>query len=88
MMKLHQDEAYWSEDAELLVTTLNICAGHTVNKEEDILSPHEYQTLSKLTNKICRQLSQIQSIKVILYIYISAYIYIHKLFFYVCFVST
>ncbi|KAI3473001.1 hypothetical protein Pfo_030084 [Paulownia fortunei] len=64
LMKLHQGEANYGADAELLVTAANICAGHIAFKE-DILSHHEYKTLSKLTNKICQQLSQIQNKKVV-----------------------
>lgn len=63
LIKLQQGDANSCEDAELLVTTLNICAGHT-GLNEDILSRHEYKALSNLTNKICRHLSQVQSKKV------------------------
>nr|QMW69083.1 terpene synthase 6 [Callicarpa americana] len=62
LMKLEQGKANGGADAELLISTLNICAGHTAFKE-DILSHHEYKTLSNLTNKICQKLSQIQNQK-------------------------
>ncbi|KAL1532389.1 Gly-Xaa carboxypeptidase [Salvia divinorum] len=50
------------DDAELLTNTLNICAGHIAFREE-ILSHNTYKTLSKLTTKICQQLSFIQTQK-------------------------
>nr|A0A2K9RFZ7.1 RecName: Full=Peregrinol diphosphate synthase TPS1, chloroplastic; AltName: Full=Terpene synthase 1; Short=VacTPS1; Flags: Precursor [Vitex agnus-castus]AUT77120.1 peregrinol diphosphate synthase [Vitex agnus-castus] len=62
LTKLEQGEA--GAEAELLVTTLNICAGHDIAFKEDILSQNEYKTLSNLTNKICQQLTQIQNKKV------------------------
>lgn len=58
------DEANFWEEAELLVTTLNICAAH-FSQQDDILLNHEYITLSKLTNKICHHLSQIPNKKVV-----------------------
>ncbi|PIN17901.1 Copal-8-ol diphosphate hydratase [Handroanthus impetiginosus] len=63
LTKLHDEEDNYSE-AELLATTLNICAGHIPYKE-DILFHHEYKTLSSLTNKICRQLQLIHNKKVL-----------------------
>nr|UXG91343.1 (+)-CPP synthase [Callicarpa americana] len=64
LMKLEQGEANGGADAELLVTTLNICAGH-IAFNEGILSHNDYKTLSKLSNKICQHLSQIQNKKVL-----------------------
>ncbi|KAK4435739.1 Peregrinol diphosphate synthase TPS1, chloroplastic [Sesamum alatum] len=66
MVKLQQGEANCSEEAELLVTTLNICAGRLVASKDDTLSHHDdqYKNLANLTNKICRHLSQIQNNKV------------------------
>nr|AZB50384.1 terpene synthase 1 [Salvia yangii] len=61
-MKLQQGEANGGEDAELLANTLNICAGF-IAFNEDVLSHDEYTTLSTLTNKICKRLSQIQDKK-------------------------
>ncbi|KAL3810388.1 hypothetical protein ACJIZ3_000025 [Penstemon smallii] len=58
LKKLHNTMA---NDADLLVTTLNICSGHV--SMEEILS-HEYKTLSNLTNKICHWLSEYQNRKV------------------------
>ncbi|KAL3846297.1 hypothetical protein ACJIZ3_003700 [Penstemon smallii] len=49
-------------DAELLATTLNICAGHA--SIEEIISHHEYKSLSNLTNKICCWLNDYQNKKV------------------------
>ncbi|KAL7114985.1 hypothetical protein ACP275_04G155500 [Erythranthe tilingii] len=64
LMKVEKGETnYRVDEAELLATTLNIGAGHIALKEE-ILSHHEYINLSKLTNKICHQLRQIQNEKV------------------------
>ncbi|PIN17550.1 Copal-8-ol diphosphate hydratase [Handroanthus impetiginosus] len=63
LTKLHEGEDNYSE-AELLATTLIICAGHIAYKE-DILSHHEYKTLSSLTNEICQQLQLIQNSKVL-----------------------
>ncbi|KAL7102177.1 hypothetical protein ACP275_08G103000 [Erythranthe tilingii] len=64
LMKIEQGETSINEvEAEFLVTTSNICAGRIAFKE-DILSHHEYKTLSTLTNKICRKLRQIQNEKV------------------------
>nr|AEZ55684.1 copalyl diphosphate synthase 2 [Salvia miltiorrhiza] len=62
-MKLRQGEANGGEDAELLANTLNICAG-LIAFNEDVLLHHEYTTLSTLTNKICKRLSQIKDNKV------------------------
>nr|WCR39981.1 terpene synthase class II ent-copalyl diphosphate synthase [Tectona grandis] len=64
LMELQQAEANGGADAELLITTLNICGCHTAFKE-DILSHNEYRTLCNLTNKICQQLTQIQNKKVL-----------------------
>ncbi|XP_057799339.1 copalyl diphosphate synthase 2, chloroplastic-like [Salvia miltiorrhiza] len=61
-MKLRQGEANSGEDAELLANTLNICAG-LIAFNEDVLLHHEYTTLSTLTNKICKRLSQIKDNK-------------------------
>nr|WCR39982.1 terpene synthase class II [Tectona grandis] len=63
LMELQQGEANGVADANLLVTTLNICGCHNAFKE-DILSHIEYRTLSNLTNKICQRLTQIQNKKV------------------------
>nr|AHJ59323.1 copalyl diphosphate synthase 3 [Salvia miltiorrhiza f. alba] len=60
-----EDENLW-EDAELLVTTLNICSAH-FPQNDDILFHHEYITLSKLVNKICHYLSQIPNKKMLKY---------------------
>nr|AHW04046.1 diterpene synthase TPS1 [Plectranthus barbatus] len=62
LRKLQQGEGNGGADAELLVNTLNICAGHIAFREE-ILAHNDYKTLSNLTSKICRQLSQIQNEK-------------------------
>ncbi|KAL3818448.1 hypothetical protein ACJIZ3_004353 [Penstemon smallii] len=56
---LHNEMA---NDAELLVTTLNICSGRA--STEEILSHHEYKYLANLTNKICHRLSEYQNKKV------------------------
>ncbi|KAL7159547.1 hypothetical protein ABFS83_01G035000 [Erythranthe nasuta] len=48
------------DEAELFVTTLNICSGRNTAFNEDILSHNEYINLSKLTNKICHHLRQIE----------------------------
>ncbi|KAL0312163.1 UNVERIFIED_CONTAM: Syn-copalyl diphosphate synthase TPS3, chloroplastic [Sesamum radiatum] len=50
------------QEAELLVSTINICSGYIVSKET--LSNNEYTTLSGLTNKICCQLRQLKREKV------------------------
>nr|ATD12165.1 (+)-copalyl diphosphate synthase [Marrubium vulgare] len=63
LMKLQQGKGDSGADAELLTNTINICAGHTA-LNGDVLSHHEYKTLSSLTSKICQQLSQIQNQKV------------------------
>ncbi|XP_011082258.1 copal-8-ol diphosphate hydratase, chloroplastic-like [Sesamum indicum] len=60
-----QGEVNYGHDAELLTTTLNICAGYPVTYKDDILSHYEYKNLSNLTNKICQHLSQIQNKKVL-----------------------
>ncbi|KAL7143535.1 hypothetical protein ABFS83_08G197600 [Erythranthe nasuta] len=53
------------DEAELLVTTLNICSRHNnIAFTEDVLSHRDYISLSKLTNKICHRLRQIQNEKV------------------------
>ncbi|KAH6783659.1 hypothetical protein C2S52_008618 [Perilla frutescens var. hirtella] len=62
LTKLEQGEGDGGADTELITNTLNICAGHIALREE-ILSHDEYTTLSHLTSKICRQLSQIQNEK-------------------------
>ncbi|KAL8053647.1 hypothetical protein ABFX02_05G086400 [Erythranthe guttata] len=61
-MKAEKGETtdYSADEAGLLVTTSNICAGH-IAFNEDILFHNEYINLSKLTNKICHQLRQIQN---------------------------
>ncbi|KAG8375379.1 hypothetical protein BUALT_Bualt10G0093900 [Buddleja alternifolia] len=61
LMKLHEGVANWGEDAELLITTLNICGGHIQSAET--LSHHDYNTFSNLINKICHQLFEYQNKK-------------------------
>ncbi|KAL0393920.1 UNVERIFIED_CONTAM: Syn-copalyl diphosphate synthase TPS3, chloroplastic [Sesamum latifolium] len=50
------------QEAELLVSTINICSGYIVS--EETLSNNEYNTLSGLTNKMCCQLRQLEKEKV------------------------
>ncbi|KAK4435737.1 Syn-copalyl diphosphate synthase TPS3, chloroplastic [Sesamum alatum] len=50
------------QEAELLVSTISICSGYIVS--EETLSNNEYNALSSLTNKICRQLQQLEKDKV------------------------
>nr|UVC58042.1 CPS10 protein [Isodon rubescens] len=57
------DEKSW-EDAELFVTTLNICSAQ-FSHNDDVLILQEYITLSNLINKICHHLSQIPNKKVV-----------------------
>ncbi|CAK9167358.1 unnamed protein product [Ilex paraguariensis] len=57
-----QDEGVEQGEAELLVSTINLCAGHRVS--EEILSHAEYQCLSEITNKVCYQLREYQDRKV------------------------
>nr|UVE15960.1 peregrinol diphosphate synthase [Leonurus japonicus] len=57
LMKVEQGEA---NDAELLSTTLNICAGRV---NDDILSHNEYKAFTDLTNKLFHNLAQIQNKK-------------------------
>nr|A0A075FA51.1 RecName: Full=(+)-copalyl diphosphate synthase 3, chloroplastic; Short=MvCPS3; Flags: Precursor [Marrubium vulgare]AIE77092.1 (+)-copalyl diphosphate synthase [Marrubium vulgare] len=54
LRKVEQGEAHGGADAELCTTTLNTCANQHLSSHPD------YNTLSKLTNKICHKLSQIQ----------------------------
>nr|AVW89185.1 copalyl diphosphate synthase 3 [Andrographis paniculata] len=61
LMKLQRGEVDFC-DASLLATTLNICASR-IGFKEDILSHSDYTSLANLTNKICRELSRIQSMK-------------------------
>ncbi|KAL8503851.1 hypothetical protein ACS0TY_022537 [Phlomoides rotata] len=66
LMKLQQgEEENGGSEAELIITTLNICAGYDISFKEDILSQNEYEMLSELTNKICHRLAQIQIKKVL-----------------------
>ncbi|KAL8053437.1 hypothetical protein ABFX02_05G070900 [Erythranthe guttata] len=64
LMKIEQGNNGVDDNPELLVSTLNICAGHIAFNNEDILSHHDYIILCNLTNKICQQLHQIQNEKV------------------------
>ncbi|KAL0330181.1 UNVERIFIED_CONTAM: Syn-copalyl diphosphate synthase TPS3, chloroplastic [Sesamum radiatum] len=50
------------QEAELLVSTINICSGYIVS--EETLSNNEYNTLSALTNNICCRLRQLEKEKV------------------------
>nr|WJZ49116.1 (+)-copalyl diphosphate [Scutellaria barbata] len=61
--KAQEEEANYGAEAELLTTTLNICAGH-IAFDENIMSNKEYTTLSSLTSKICQKLSEIRNEKV------------------------
>nr|AZB50377.1 terpene synthase 1 [Ajuga reptans] len=64
LSKLQRGAVDGGADAELITTTINVCAGHIALKE-DILSHDEYKTLTDLTSKICQQLSHIQNEKVV-----------------------
>lgn len=54
LKKLGEGETEERQEAELIVRTINICGGHILSKQ--ILSHHEYKTLSQLTNQICHNL--------------------------------
>ncbi|KAL7122325.1 hypothetical protein ACP275_01G038600 [Erythranthe tilingii] len=61
LKKLTGDVDEETEQVELIVGTLNICGGHISSKDDNILSHDEYTTLSRLTNKICRQLAEFEN---------------------------
>nr|UVC58046.1 CPS3 protein [Isodon rubescens] len=54
LKKLGEGETEERQEAELIARTINICGGHILSKQ--ILSHHEYKTLSQLTNQICHNL--------------------------------
>ncbi|KAL1532382.1 Gly-Xaa carboxypeptidase [Salvia divinorum] len=47
-------------EVEVIVRTINICGGHILSKE--VLSHHEYKTLSQLTNQLCHHLENHKNI--------------------------
>lgn len=53
MQHLDEGEGYRGE-AELLVRTINLCAGRSLS--EELLAHPQYRRLSQLTNRICNQL--------------------------------
>ncbi|CAK9151075.1 unnamed protein product [Ilex paraguariensis] len=68
-----QEEGEGQGEAELLVRTINLCAGRWVSQER---LPHfEYYCLSEISNRVCHQLRQYQDCKVCA----SKYVAIHCL---------
>ncbi|KAA8543243.1 hypothetical protein F0562_021262 [Nyssa sinensis] len=57
------DRSHYQGEAELLVRTLNLCAGRWVS--EDLLSHPQYRRLSDITNRICHRLRQFEFNKVL-----------------------
>lgn len=49
-------------EVEVIVRTINVCGGHILSKE--VLSHHEYETLSQLTNQLCHHLLKLENHKV------------------------
>ncbi|XP_022858374.1 copal-8-ol diphosphate hydratase, chloroplastic-like isoform X2 [Olea europaea var. sylvestris] len=62
LSKLNNEDLEYNDEAELLVHTINTCAGYMVSV--DMLQHPEYKKFSKLTNKICHQLKEYQNNKV------------------------
>ncbi|XP_047965729.1 probably inactive copalyl diphosphate synthase 3-like [Salvia hispanica] len=50
-------------EVEVIVRTINVCGGHILSKE--VLSHHEYETLSQLTNQLCHHLLKLENHKTI-----------------------
>ncbi|XP_070048281.1 copal-8-ol diphosphate hydratase, chloroplastic-like isoform X2 [Nicotiana tomentosiformis] len=59
LISLREEKNACQEDAELLVQTIYLSAGHM--KHDEILFDAEYNNLSILTNKICRMLNELQN---------------------------
>lgn len=53
MKHLDEGDGYRGE-AELLVRTINLCAGRSLS--EELLAHPQYRRLSQLTNRICNDL--------------------------------
>ncbi|XP_009783120.1 copal-8-ol diphosphate hydratase, chloroplastic-like isoform X1 [Nicotiana sylvestris] len=62
LMSLREEKNTCQEEAELLVQTIYLSAGHM--KHDEILFDAEYNSLSILTNKICRMLNELQNDKI------------------------
>ncbi|CAK9147053.1 unnamed protein product [Ilex paraguariensis] len=58
LLKWEEKGDVYQVEAELLVRTINLCAGRWIS--EELLSHPEYQCLSDTTNRVCHQLRQYQ----------------------------
>ncbi|XP_057799334.1 probably inactive copalyl diphosphate synthase 3-like isoform X2 [Salvia miltiorrhiza] len=63
LKKLGEGTGEEIQEVEVMVRSINICGGHILSKE--VLSHHEYNTLSQLTNQICHHLLKLQNHKTI-----------------------
>ena len=60
MMTWQEDGDVHEREAELLVRTMNLCAGRLVYEELVIVSYPQYKRLTDITNRVCHQLREFQ----------------------------
>ncbi|GFZ13625.1 terpenoid cyclases/Protein prenyltransferases superfamily protein [Actinidia rufa] len=60
MMTWQEDGDVHKREAELLVRTMNLCAGRLVYEEQFLVSYPQYKRLTDITNRVCHQLREFQ----------------------------
>ena len=63
-MTWQDDGAVHKREAELIVRTINLCAGRLVHEELFLVSYPPYKRLTDITNRVCHQLRQQLNMKV------------------------